>query len=510
MGSLGSARAVTRMPAFPGLGGCPVSGQLHSPFDEPEASSPMKGPPRCAGPDRPATEWRIPVLPTTQRGKSTAVPGDVPTLGTKRLAVRAWRSGCRCAFGAGYARPNEQDEGAGVLTQIDLKRARAETPGCSSVLHFDNAGAALMPEPVVRAMIDHIHREVREGGYRAAEGAEEAVAHVYEAAARLIGASAEEIAVVENATRAWDMAFYALPLAKGDRILTGRSEYVSNYLAMRQVAERTGAVVEAIPDDDEGQISVAALRDAIDERVKLIALTHVPSTGGLVNPAEAVGRVAIETGIPYLLDACQSVGQMPIDVDRIGCDMLTAPSRKYLRGPRGMGFLYVRRAMIEQLEPPFLDVRAIRWEQWVSRTQYEIAPTARRFENWETNYAAKIAMGVAIDYALQWGVEATWPRVKELGRLLREALASLPGVTLRDRGAELCGIVSFTVEHREPSAIADLLARQAINVNASPGFVTPFDLEARGLTSGVVRASVHYYNSEDEIERFCKTLATLV
>ena len=396
------------------------------------------------------------------------------------------------------------------MTEIDVERARAETPGCSSVLHFDNAGAALMPERVVRAMIEHVQREAREGGYRAAEGAEEAVAHVYEAAARLIGSSTEEIAVVENATRAWDMAFYSLPLAKGDRILTGMAEYISNYVAMRQVARQTGAVVEAIPDDDEGQISVAALGDAIDERVKLIALTHVPSSGGLVNPAEAVGRVAKRTGVPYLLDACQSVGQMPIDVDRIGCDMLVATSRKYLRGPRGMGFLYVRRTMIEQLEPPFLDVHAIEWENWISRTEYGVAPTARRFENWETNYAAKIAMGAAIDYALQWGLEATWARVKELGRSLREALASLPGVMVQDRGPELCGIVSFTVKNREPRAIADLLARQTINVTASPGFVTPFDSEARGLTSGVVRASVHYYNSEEEVERFCKTLAPLV
>ena len=397
-----------------------------------------------------------------------------------------------------------------VLVEFDVNRARAETPGCSSVLHFDNAGAALMPEPVLRAAIDHLNREAREGGYRAAELAEEAVAHVYEGAARLIGASTDEIAVVENATRAWDMAFYALPLAKGDRILTGMAEYVSNYVAMRQVARRTGAVVEAIPDDAEGQISVAALRDAIDERVKLIALTHVPSSGGLVNPAEEVGRVAKEAEIPYVLDACQSVGQMPIDVDRIGCDMLVATSRKYLRGPRGMGFLYVRRTMLEQLEPPFLDIHAIQWEKWISRTQYEVAPTARRFENWETNYAAKIAMGVAIDYALQWGLETTWARVKELGRSLREALASLPGVTLQDRGPKQCGIVSFTVENREPTAITDLLARQAINVTASPGFVTPFDSEARGLTSGVVRASVHYYNSDEEIERFCKTLATLL
>lgn len=388
---------------------------------------------------------------------------------------------------------------------FDLARARAETPGCAHVLHFNNAGAGLMPRPVLDAVVAHLEREARTGGYEAADAAHDAVERVYDAAASLINCHHDEIAIVENATRAWDMAFYSVPLGPGDRILTAMAEYASNYIAFLQVAARTGAVVEPIPNDETGQLSVDALRRMLDERVKLIAITHVPTNGGLVNPAAAVGQIAREAGIPYLLDACQSVGQLPVDVEAIGCDMLSATGRKYLRGPRGTGFLYVRRALLERLIPPFLDLHAA---AWVARNRYEIRPDARRFENWETNYATKIGLGVAIDYAHHWGIDITWARIRTLASSLRAQLGALPGVTVRDIGAERCGIVTFTAEGHEPAALVDALLARGINVSFTTRAGTRLDMESRGLTA-MVRASVHYYNGEDEIERFCGTLATL-
>ena len=387
---------------------------------------------------------------------------------------------------------------------IDVQRARRETPGCENVLHFNNAGAALMPQPVLHATIAHLQLEALVGGYEAAAQAHAAVEHVYEAAAALLGGQRDEIAIVENATRAWDMAFYAVPLGPGDRILTAVAEYASNYIAFLQVARKTGAVVEVIPNDASGQLSVEALRHAIDDRVKLIAITHVPTNGGLVNPAAAVGQVAREAGVLYLLDACQSIGQLPIDVGAIGCDMLSATGRKYLRGPRGTGFLYVRREILERLEPPFLDLHAA---QWVARDRFEMRPDARRFENWETYYAGKIGLGVAIDYALQWGLEAIWARIKRLADDLRQQLSTIAGVTVMDEGVERCGIVSFTVAGTDADEVHRRLAKRRINVSVSRVSSTRLDMEARGL-SDLVRASVHYYNTEEEIARFCSALAS--
>lgn len=388
---------------------------------------------------------------------------------------------------------------------IDLARARRETPAVEHLLHFNNAGAGLIPQPVLDAVLDHLRLEAAIGGYEAETQAAAALEHTYDAAAALLNCTRDEIAVVENATRAWDMAFYSVPLGPGDRILTAQAEYASNYIAYLQVARKTGATVEAIPNDESGQISVEALRNAIDDRVKLIAMTHVPTNGGLVNPAAAVGRVAREAGVLYLLDACQSVGQMPLDVQAIGCDMLSDTGRKYLRGPRGTGFLYVRQSVLEQLEPPFLDLHAA---EWTAPDRYTVRADARRFENWETNFAGKIGLGVAIDYALGWGIDSIWARVQALAGDLRARLRAVPGVAVTDIGAQQCGIVTFTVAGHDPAAIREALHAQHINVWISTRNSTLLDMTARGLDT-VVRASVHYYNSEEEVARLCATLAAL-
>ncbi len=389
---------------------------------------------------------------------------------------------------------------------FDLQRARQDTPGSAHVLHFNNAGAALMPTPVLNATIAHLQLEAQIGGYEAADAARPAIEHVYDAIATLINCSRDEVAIIENATRAWDQAFYSIPFQLGDRILTAMSEYASNYIAFLQITKRTGAIVEVIPNDTHGQISVEALRNAINERVKLIAITHVPTNGGLVNPVAEVGKVAREHGILYLVDACQSVGQMPIDVQHIGCDMLSATGRKYLRGPRGTGFLYVRQSILDQLEPPFLELYSA---QWVSASLYELRPSVRRFESWETNYATKIGLGVAVDYTLQWGMDTLWRRIKTLAYTLRTQLSPLPGVIVRDRGVTQCGIVTFTVEDKTPDEIEHALKNMHINVTVTSRASTLLDMDARGLTS-MVRASVHYYNTEEEVERFCRAVETLL
>jgi selenocysteine lyase/cysteine desulfurase len=388
---------------------------------------------------------------------------------------------------------------------IDLARARRDTPAAAQVLHFNNAGAALMPTPVLETQLRHLQQEAAMGGYEAADAADERREAVYDSIARLINAERQEIALVETATVAWDLAFYAISFKPGDRILTARAEYASNYIAFLQAARRTGAVIEVVRSDDSGALDVAALERMIDERVRLIAITHVPTNGGLVNPAAEVGRVARRHGILYLLDACQSVGQMPIDVAAIGCDMLSATGRKYLRGPRGCGFLYVRRGVLDQLEPPFLDLQAA---TWVAPDRYEPRPDARRFENWENNVAAQLGLGTAVDYALGWGLAAIEARVGALAEDLRRRLRAIRGVTVTDLGRKRCGIVTFTVADRAADDIVAALRERRINTVSSSPRSTLLDATARRLPP-VVRASVHYYNSEDEVARFADVLTAL-
>jgi selenocysteine lyase/cysteine desulfurase len=391
------------------------------------------------------------------------------------------------------------------MNLIDIERIRADTPATSRLAYLHNAGAALMPAPVVEAMKRHIDLESEIGGYAAADRESDRLESVYGSVARLLNAAPDEIALMENATVAWQMAFYALPFSEGDRILTAEAEYAANYVAFLQVAKRTGAVVEVVPSNVSGELDVHALERMIDSRVKLIAITWVPTNGGLVNPAAAVGKIARAHGIPYLLDACQAVGQMAVDVEAIGCDMLSATGRKFLRGPRGTGFLYVRRATLQQLEPPMIDHFAA---PWVSRDAYRLRDDARRFETWENNYAAHLGLGAAVDYALDIGIGPIEQRCRMLADRLRGGLASIRGIRIRDLGRAPGAIVSFTVGGYEAKAVVSGAAAAGITIGASDPSSTRIDAEIRSLPP-VVRASPHYYNTEAEIDRLIAHLAGL-
>jgi cysteine desulfurase / selenocysteine lyase len=382
------------------------------------------------------------------------------------------------------------------VSDIDIATVRRDTPGCHDVVHLNNAGSSLPPGIVVDTVLNYIRQESLVGGYELADQRAEDLAGVYRSVAGVVGATEDEIALMDSATRAWDMAFYSMRFSAGDRILTTTSEYAANFIAYLQVAERTGARIEVVPDTPTGEIDVAALESMIDDRARLISVNHIPTNGGLVNPAAEIGEIARRTGVTYLLDACQSVGQMPIDVDEIGCDMLSATSRKFLRGPRGVGFLYVRDTMIEELEPISLDLHAA---MWVSADRYEVRRDAKRFETWESNPALRLGLGAACDYATTVGLDAIWNRIVLLAAIFRTGLAAIPGVTVHDKGRVQGGIVTFSVDGQSAGEVKDALAARSINVSTSSAFSARIDMEARGLEE-IVRASVHYFNTEAEID----------
>ncbi len=387
----------------------------------------------------------------------------------------------------------------------DIEALRALTPGCSQRTHLNNAGAALMSTPTITAMTDYLHREALIGGYEAEDEAAERIAAVYDSLATLLGALPTQIALFDNSTHAWNAAFYSVPLRAGDRILTGRNEYGSSVLAYLQVAQRTGAELVVVPNDDTGQIDVDALANLIDDRTKLIGITWVPTSGGLVNPATEVGRLAREADVLYLLDATQTAGQLPIDVAAIGCDMLTGTGRKFLRGPRGTGFLYAGERAIDRLEPYVAEIQSATWDGARSFTWVD---GAQRFETWENSYVNVLGLGAAVRQALDLGVDWIGACSAALGARLRDGLAQIDGVTVHDLGRQQCAIVTARIAGVDTAAAAAELSRQGINVSTTVAEHNQLDTEVRDVHP-MLRLSPHYFNTDAEIDRAVDAIAGL-
>jgi selenocysteine lyase/cysteine desulfurase len=388
---------------------------------------------------------------------------------------------------------------------IDLVAERRRTPGCLGQAFLDSAGSSLPTRETVEAVVAHLRREAEVGGYRAAHERAEELAALPAAIAGLIGAESDEIALTDSATRAWTQFVGALRLGVGDRVLICGNEYASNAIALLQRARFDGCSVEVVPSDPEGRVDLGALAGMLDERVRLVSLVHVPTGSGQIAPVAEASALARAAGARVLLDACQSVGQLAVDVRELGVDALSVTGRKWLRAPRGTGFLYVRRELIADLEPRGADLRA---GVWTAPADYELRPDAGRFEQWEADIAGRLGLKVAVDHLLELGPATVEEAVRANASRLRNALAELPRVTVRDLGPDLSGIVTFTVEGIEPAKIQERLRDSGVTVSTSGASSTLLDLTARDLES-VVRASPHYFVSDDDLDRATAAVADL-
>ena len=389
-----------------------------------------------------------------------------------------------------------------------LARWRADTPGCERLVHLNNAGAALTPTPVREAIAGHLALENEIGGYEAAEARADALAAAYAALARLLGTSARNLAMQQNSTVAFAQAFAAFDLGPGDVILTSRSDYASNQIMYLALARRRGVETIRAPDAPEGGIDPQAVRELVARRrPALLALTWVPTNSGLVQPAESVGEICRDGDVPYILDACQAIGQMPVDVSRLHCDYLAGTSRKFLRGPRGSGFLYVSdRALEAGAYPLTVDMHGATWSE---ADQFTLAPDARRFESWENAFALVLGLGAAAEYALKVGIETARERSWALARYARQRLAALDGVRILDQGSVQCAIATAELGGRPAEQVKLALRARRINTSSPDREDAVIDMDEKGASSAL-RVSPHYYNTAAEIDVAVGALAEVL
>jgi len=380
----------------------------------------------------------------------------------------------------------------------DLARWRSDTPGCTGLVHLNNAGAALLPRPVRDAVLGHLALEEKLGGYEAADAQVGPIRQAYADVARLLGANARNVALVQNSTVAFAQAISAFDLGSGDVVVTSRSDYASNQIMYLSLARRRGVEVVRAPDAPEGGVDPEAGRKLVARRrPALVALTWIPTNSGLVQPVEAVGRICREADVPYLIDGCQAVGQMPVDIGLLHCDYLAATARKFLRGPRGLGFLYASDRMLNAGAHPLLvDMHGA---TWTDADAFELTPDARRFETWEFAHALVLGLGAAARYALEVGLDTARDRARELAEYARRRLAAVPGVRVLDRGPELCAIVTVAVAGRDTTDIKLELRRRGINTSSPHREDAVIDMDEK-RTESALRISPHYYNTREEVD----------
>jgi cysteine desulfurase/selenocysteine lyase len=396
--------------------------------------------------------------------------------------------------------------GVKTFSEEEIHLFRADTKGTARRIHFNNAGASMPPTTVVEAAINYLNEEAIFGGYETEYKYREQLSDTYSLISQLLNADKDEVAIVENASFAWGIAFSGIDFEKGDELITSEMEYVTNLIGFINAKKTYGIEFKVIPNNEDGSFPLSALEDAISPRTKLIAITHIPSASGNMMPVVEIGKIARKYNILYMVDACQSVGQVPVDVKEIGCDILTATGRKYLRAPRGTGFLYVRKEVQDELKLTFIDGFTA---QIVNEDDYKLRNDARRFELYEKNRALTLGLGKAVEYALNIGVDRIWKRIQLLADLMRQELERIPEVTVHDTSAQKCGIVTFSVNGIDADVLKSKLAEKLINTSVGLAKSTLLYMNKNHLTS-VVRASVHYYNSEDEIKVFRDTLLSMI
>jgi selenocysteine lyase/cysteine desulfurase len=401
-----------------------------------------------------------------------------------------------------------------IFTNEEILIFRNNTEGCKNVIHLNNAGSGLMPNIVTKAQLDHIKLESEIGGYEAAALMAAEIQNFYKQCAQLFNCKPTNIAFTASATDAYTRALSSIPFKAGDIILTDNDDFVSNQIQFLSLQKRLGVKIIRINNAIIGGVDLNDLEEKLKKyQPRLLAITHIPTNSGLVQPVLEIAKI-YENYIQqhsdktwYILDACQSTGQMKLDVTDLKCDFLSITCRKFLRGPRGTGALFISDKALEAgLEPMFIDMRGAEWKQ---KDEYQQQATAIRFEDWEFAYSTVLGTASAIEYCLNIGEARIWEQIKFLSSNLRYQLSQIDRVKVLDKGPEVCGLVTFHVQGSEPRYIVNELLKRKINVVPSFRAFGIIDFDEKGV-EWAIRSSPHYYNTMEELDLFIQSIKEII
>jgi len=376
------------------------------------------------------------------------------------------------------------------------------------LIYFDNAASSQKPKSVIDAWkyyYEHDNANVHRGAHTLSARATDAYEGAREKVAKFINAeSSQEIIYTRNASEAINLVAYTwgwANLKAGDEVILSIMEHHSNIVPWQMIAQRTGAVLKFLEPTLTGELSIEQFKSLLNSKTKLVSIVHVSNTLGCVNPVEEIILLAHAQGAKVLLDACQSVPHMPIDVQALNCDWLVASGHK-MCAPTGIGFLYGKRDLLLAM-PPFMGGGEMIADVFLDHSTYADLP--HKFEAGTPAIGEAIALGAAVDYLTAIGMDKIHAYEQELINYLMDCLDDIPDIKVYGPRHHRAGLAAFTIAHGiHANDISELLDQDGIAIRSGHHCTQPLH-RFLGI-NGTARASVYFYNTKAEIDTFVASL----
>lgn len=371
--------------------------------------------------------------------------------------------------------------------------------------YLNNAGAALMSEKTYNIIMSHMKLEMELGAYQAAQSVKSEIEQFYLNAAKLINAnSVDEIAFMDSASRGWNMAIYGLRMSAKDTIITLSSEFGTNLITIFDKAKKANANVKILNCDINGDFSLNELEECLKKGAKFIAISHVVAHGSIINPVEEIGKLAKQYGCTYIVDGCQAVGQIPVNIDMLNCDAYITTGRKWLRGPRGTGFLYINK--MAEIDTTQLDLASadLIFDKDLNISDIQIRNDAKRFELWERSIANVLGLSNAIQESFFH--DSMLNNMRNHVNLIRSEIIDNRNFTLIGKEKSESLIIGFYLNNPEKESIVERSFKDVdISISTMHDWDCPLHFPKNGATK-IFRIAPHYYTDEDTIQLTCKAI----